>query len=197
MLVGRVESGCVETGQAVVFLPSEFKARVRTIERFGESRATAEAGECIGITLDAPHSLDRGQVACAIDACPRPANRFRATVFWMSPVPCSVGERVVVRATTQQVPCILTRIEKRTDSSSLEILEEEARQLQETEVALVGFESESPLVLFPFRRLPEMGRIVIDRGSEMAGGGLVSDVGAITAAPTARPGERAQAAEAT
>jgi sulfate adenylyltransferase subunit 1 (EFTu-like GTPase family) len=99
----------------------------------------------------------------------------------MSPNPCSVGERVIVRATTQQVPCTLTRIEKRTDSSSLEILEE-AHQLQETEVALVRFASEQLLVLFPFRRLPEMGRIVIDRGSEMAGGGLVGDVEAMAEA---------------
>src|SRR5208337_3138255 len=59
VLVGRVESGRIETGQAVVFLPSGFQARVSTIERFGESRPAAEAGECIGITLDAQHALDR------------------------------------------------------------------------------------------------------------------------------------------
>jgi len=175
-LVGRVESGRIEAGQALVFLPSGFQARVRTIERFGESRATAEAGECIGITLDAPHALDRGEVACARDRQPVPTSRFRATVFWMSPTPCSAGERVVVRATTQQVLCTLKRIENRTDSSSLEILEEQAGQLQETEVATVTFEAENSLVLYPFGRLPEMGRVVIDRGPEMAGGGLVSEV---------------------
>jgi sulfate adenylyltransferase subunit 1 (EFTu-like GTPase family) len=181
-----VESGRIETGQAVVFLPSGIQARVRTIERFGESRAAAEAGECIGITLDAPDTLDRGQVACAIEDPPVPTNRFRATVFWMAPTPCSAGDRVVVRVTTQQVVCTLKRIENRTDSSSLEILEEDARQLQETEVASVVFEAYGPLVLYPFRRLPEMGRLVIDRDSEMAAGGLVSEPGAPAAGQEAR-----------
>ena len=124
----------------------------------------------------------------------------------MSAQPCREGERLTVRAATQEAACRVERIERRVDSSTLAVLEERApavrksgsdppdqgsarmwaeglgsggltrfsAAVRETEIGRVVFSAERPLVLEPFHGVPELGRLVIVRDEDVAGGALVS-----------------------
>jgi sulfate adenylyltransferase large subunit len=173
VLVGRIESGRIRAGQPILILPSARKAQVKSIEVFGQDRSCAEQGECIGITLDSDPVPARGEVLCELERCPEPTQRFRANLFWMARGPCRRGERLMVRATTQEVPCRIEQIETRMDSATCDLLEVDAPCLNETEIGRAVLAAERPLVLEPFSERPELGRIILTRGSATVGGGSV------------------------
>jgi sulfate adenylyltransferase large subunit len=175
MLVGRIESGRIHAGQPILILPSARNAQVRSVEVFGQDRFGAEQGECIGITLESEPAPARGEVLCGLEHCPKPTQRFRANLFWMAQESCRRGERLTIRAATQEIPCRVERIETRMDSSTCDLLETDASCLNETETGRAVLAADSPVVLEPFSELPELGRIILTRGAATVGGGGVVD----------------------
>jgi sulfate adenylyltransferase subunit 1 (EFTu-like GTPase family) len=175
ILVGRMEAGMVEAGSEVVLLPSGVKTRVASIEVFGEVRSSASAGDSIGLTLDTPSDADRGTVVCSTEQLPAVTRSFRAKVFWMSSEPLVRGEELLLRLATQEVAACAESIEERIDSSSLECLEKQANALCETEVGRLVVSLHRPVVAEPFHFIPGMGRFVLVRGSDVVGGGVVTD----------------------
>ena len=174
ILVGRVEAGVVEAGCRVTLLPSGGPTRVLSVEVFGENRAAASAGEAIGLTLESSSAIARGQVACTPDGLPAVTARLRASVFWMARRPLACGEELQLRLATQELPARIEAIEERIDSSTLECLERQAPCLYETEVGRVVLRLGRPAVVEPFHSTPGLGRFVLERGSDVTGGGVVT-----------------------
>lgn len=173
VIVGRVAAGRLECGQKIVFRPGNATAHLATVEVFGEDRTSTQAGECVGLTTDPPLARHRGEIACTADSLPIPVQRFTANVFWMSAQPCKAAETLSLRVATQEVPCIIERIEQRIDSASLSILEEDALELFDTEVGRMVLCAMRPLVLESFHNTPELGRLVLARGSDIVAGGII------------------------
>ena len=177
ILAGRVESGRISAGEEVVFLPSGVRSRVGEVKMFGAECTEACAGQCIGLVLDPPAEVARGEIACPPDDLPRVTRRLRANIFSLMPLPVRLGERYMLRAATQEIACTIERIEERVDSSTLAVIEENASELAETEVGRVVLSLESPGVLETFQRVRELGRIVLASGHDVVAGGIVTDVG--------------------
>jgi len=174
VLVGRVESGTIRTGQEIVFLPAGSESRVKSIEKFlapGSREATA--GESIGITIEDPLFIERGQVACEKASRPTVSDTLRAEVFWMSPARLTLGERLVIRQATQETPADVLEIARRMDSSSLEVIAGSSEELEDSEIAEVTIRTERPIVTECFYDVPELGRFVLVRGHDIVAGGIV------------------------
>ena len=172
IIVGRVESGKIKTGESVILLPEEKEMNIKKIEKFLENPAEAAAGDSIGI-VSGDFGFKRGQVLCEKQNLPKVARQFRANVFWMYPKPVAKNERLVLRIATQEVPCKIDKIENRINSSSLEILERNAERLEETEVAEVTISTEKPVVIENFNNIEEFGRFVLVRDFDICGGGII------------------------
>src|ERR1700730_7597879 len=83
ILVGRIESGRLAVGDTLLFSPSNKLARVRSIEAWpGPAPRQVVAGSSVGITLDRPLFIERGEVASHVEHAPLLANGFRASLFW-------------------------------------------------------------------------------------------------------------------
>jgi len=177
LLVGRVESGRLGVGEELVFLPSGVRANVGELKVFGAERSTAPAGLCVGIVLDPPTEVARGEIGCPPDDLPRVTSRPRANIFSMTSSPLRVGEQYALRAATQEIPCTIERIDERVDSSTLAVIEENASELAETEVGRVILSLARPAVLETFQRVRELGRIVLASGHDIVAGGIVTEVG--------------------
>jgi len=181
LLLGRVASGWLERGQEIVFLPSGMRTRISAVNIFGEDRVYAEAGECIGLAVGDALSLDRGEVGCLFDEkLPAPVSRFAASVFWMAEEPCKTGELLLLRVSTQEVPCSVERIRRRMDSASLSVIEENSAQLADTEIGDVVIRTERPAVIEKFRDIPELGRLVLARNGDAVAGGVIAEANAGT-----------------
>ena len=174
ILVGRMENGRIRKGQDVFFLPSRKESRINSVEMFLEERNEAEAGESIGVTLNDPLFIERGEIICEKEQQPSVVDRFRANIFWLSRVPFDINEKIVIRCATQEVSCNIEKIENRTDSSSLEIIEENATKLLPTEVGTVIIKTKSPMVVDNFNNTKELGRFVILRNNDTVAGGIVT-----------------------
>ena len=82
------------------------------------------------------------------------------------------NKTMTFRCATQEACCFAERIEKRIDSSTLNIIEENAKELRINEAALVTFVINPPIVIEKFSFTEELGRFSIEDGCEPVGIGL-------------------------
>jgi len=175
ILVGRVESGIMRKDQQVLLLPSNRETRIESIKVFDQDKGEAREGESIGITLSEPLSVERGEVLCQKEDAPKATDNFKANIFWMSKEALKIEEEIMLRCATQEVKCSVDKIEKRLNPSTLEIIEENARELRLNEVGVARFKTERPMVVENFNFVKELGRFVLERKHEVMAGGIVTE----------------------
>ena len=175
IIVGRVASGMIKQGQKVVLLPTTSDATIKAIKVFQEKRTTARVGESIGLTLEEPLSVNRGEVLVEKENPPAPVDRFKGNIFWMSSEPLRVNKKITLRCATQEVGCAAEKIERRIDSSTLELIEENAMELRQNEAGIAIFKTERPILVERFPLVEELGRFVIEREYDLQGAGIVAE----------------------
>ncbi|MBW2985813.1 GTP-binding protein [Candidatus Woesearchaeota archaeon] len=175
ILAGRVEAGILKKGNRLLFLPSNKESTITTIEDMNGEVESVEAGKSTGITIEHPLFVERGEIACDPDAeKPTVTTRFRGKVFWMSKLPFNKSEKITLKCATQEVECVMEKIEKKLDSSTLAVLEEDASEIKEWEVGEIVFKTEAPVVIEDFNETPELGRFVLVKGEDVCAGGIVT-----------------------
>jgi bifunctional enzyme CysN/CysC len=172
ILVGRIESGRLAIGDTLLFSPSNKLARVRSIEAWpGPAPRQAVAGSSVGITLDRPLFIERGEVASHVEQAPLLANGFRASLFWLGAEPLAPGREFRLRLGTAEAPVTLERVERVIDTDTLAPLA--ATQVERDQVAEVLLRSPALLALDDHAKLPLAGRFVLREKGTTVGGGLV------------------------
>jgi len=176
VLVGRLASGRIKSGQEVVFHPLGKTATIDYIKVLEGKKDSAEAGESIGLVLKegpAMQGLKRGETACDVSPSPRVSTTITAMVFWMSGEPLKKGDEIELKCATQQMMCKVKKITDRMNSSSLEIIGADDDELLETEVAKITLKADVCICTDPFEEVPEMGRFVLMRDTDTVAGGVV------------------------
>ncbi len=176
VLVGRIASGTIKTGQEVIFHPSGKSAVIAGIRKLGENPHNAVAGESIGVVLKNNQTykvLKRGEVACPVDNSPNVSNTLVATVFWMNGQPLRKNETIDFKCATQQVECKVQKISDRLNSSTLDVIAEDADELRETEVSKLTLKLSCYVSTDRFEEVAEMGRFVLMRDNDVVGGGVL------------------------
>ncbi len=174
IIVGRIESGKLEVGDMIKVLPSEEMTKVNSIEKFLEKNVKkAKAEESIGITTLDPIFIERGYIICREGKEPVLTDEFRGNIFWLSKKQLNIEEKLRLRCATQEVGAKILRIEKRLNSSSLEVMEEDAKELKNLEVGEVVIKTKKPVSIKKLTEVPELGRFVLMRGEDVCAGGIV------------------------
>ena len=174
ILVGRIESGKISVGQEVLFLPSNKKCRIKSIEVFQENRKSADAGECIGVMLEDPLFIERGEVVCNLNSSPKNTTELTAKVFWLSNDSLKKGEKITIKCATQEIEGKVSSINAKYNSSSLEKLGENVSDLSNNEVGEIKFSLSKPIVYEDFNEIEELGRFVIVKGYDVSAGGIIT-----------------------
>jgi len=169
--VGRIESGEVERGMEVTVLPGGQRNTVQEIKKFLQKEIQrASWGESIGVVLDGPNRVKRGDVLSG-GGNVRSTKEFDATVIWFEGA-YDGQETMKIRCTTQESSCQMI-IQEKFDPGTLDRTLEETNRLEIGEVAKVKIKTEEALVLDSFSYIPEMGRFVIEKHGIPVGGGIV------------------------
>ena len=174
IIVGRVEAGTLKDGQEVVLLPEGKRVTVERFVEFGREKHSAEAGESIGLLLSGDGAARRGEMISSVDDRPRTGRRIHANLFWMCPRPFDIKEKLTFRINTQEAQCVVREITRRIDSSSLEVIEEDAKLLKVNEVGDIVIETERPVAFELFSFIPELGRFVMEHENDIVAGGIVT-----------------------
>ncbi len=102
---------------------------------------------------------------------------IKGNLFWMDKEPLKTGEHVSFKCSTQEAKCLVKAIQRRMDSSTLEVIEENADALQNREVGEVILSFSDSVIVEDFNKTPELGRFVIEKGYDTAGGGIITHLG--------------------
>jgi len=170
IIAGRVESGMIRKGDKIRVLPSGEETKVKSVEEYLKNVTEAEAGKSTGITTEDKLFIDRGNVIVGLDDLPAVTNRIKANVFWMDRMPFKKGESLRFRCATQEVNCEIEKISRVINSSTLELIAEDADEIKNREVASIIIKTDRPVVVENFNRMEELGRFVLGREDTCAGG---------------------------
>lgn len=176
IISGRIESGRIKVGDRLTFSPSGKSARVASIEGWAGSDITvlsANAGQSVGVTLDEPIFVERGQVAHLADAAPALAHEIRARVFWLGRDPLALGDRLKLKLATAEYHVEVAAIERVIDVEDLG--SHQGAQVGRNAVAELVLRSRGAMAFDTFGANARLGRFVLVHGYDIVGGGIVGD----------------------
>lgn len=178
IIAGRIEGGTIKAGQEIYVLPSGESTKVNKVEEFlKEDKTSAVAGESTGITITDKLFIDRGNVISTKEDKPVLTKKIKGNLFWMDKEPLKKGDSVSFKCSTQEMRCTVISIQRRMDSSTLKIIEENADTLENREVGEVMLSFSDFVIVEDFNKTPELGRFVIEKSYDTAGGGIITHLG--------------------
>ncbi|GAJ07780.1 unnamed protein product, partial [marine sediment metagenome] len=158
----------------VKILPTGQITKINSIEKYLEETNKAIASECIGITTTDSVFLDRGNVVCLPGAEPALTDRIPANIFWMAKQDFVKDQKLTIRCATQETVCKVESIDKRINSSTLEVIAENADVIKNLEVAEVIIKTKKPVAIKDFNDVQELGRFVLVQNENICAGGIIT-----------------------
>jgi len=174
IVVGRIEAGRLRVGDLLVFSPGNKTARVQGIATWPEGPAPLEAhaGQSIGITLDRPIFVERGDIASHDAGAPMLTHVFRAKLFWLGRQPLKVGGSYRLKLATKTAPVTVQSIDNMVDTDRLVGFTSEA--VAHNEIAEVTLRSPNLLALDEWDVNPALGRFVLVDGYDTVAAGVIN-----------------------
>lgn len=173
IVAGRIEAGHLAVGNDVVIMPAGKRAKIKSVERWSATPLEGEhgAGRSVGITLDRELFVERGDVIAHVGAVPSDTRRLRARIFWLHDQPLTAGSSILVRLGVREVRGRVVAIEKAIDPGELASVE--TKQIARNHVGEIEIALSQPVAADRYVDNPRTGRLVIEVGGRIAGGGLV------------------------
>jgi sulfate adenylyltransferase large subunit/phosphoadenylyl-sulfate reductase (thioredoxin) len=180
IVAGRIQSGSIAIGDEIAVAPSGKRAVVRSIEAWpGVDVAgprQAGAGESVGIILDRELFIARGDVIAHAQRQAPSGRRLKARIFWLDGTPLATRASVSVRIGSAESRGTITKIGNVLDPGDQSAANGDdggqnhlgPNHIGDVEIALA-----SPIAADEYEANPRTGRIVLDFGGYIAGGGLV------------------------
>ena len=109
-LAGTVVGGSFSVGDEVIVLPSKTQAKIGQIATFGGDINTAEDGMAVTLVLKPDVDAARGDLVELASEASVPADRFAATVVWLSESNLVHSKSYFLMSGSTQVTAIVTRV---------------------------------------------------------------------------------------
>ena len=176
--VGRLETGTMNVGDMVHFMPADNGGEVKSIEMHHEEVPSAGPGDNVGFNVRGVGTDDvrRGDVCGPADDPPTVAETFQAQIVVMQhPSVITEGYTPVFHAHTAQVACTIESLDQKIDAASGEVEEENPDFIKNGDAAVVTVRPQKPLSIEPSQEIPELGSFAIrDMGQTIAAGRVLS-----------------------
>jgi bifunctional enzyme CysN/CysC len=172
-LAGTLVAGSLQAGERVCVLPSGVQSTVRRISCGETVLDRAVANQSVTVTLDDAVDVSRGDLLCT-PAAPAPvADRFEATLVWMSEQPLLPGRSYLIKIGTRSAVATVMPLKHRIDIVTLAPIA--ASTLALNEIGVAAIELDRPVAFDPYADNRDTGGfILIDRLSNAtAGAGML------------------------
>jgi bifunctional enzyme CysN/CysC/sulfate adenylyltransferase subunit 1 len=156
---GRLASGVIRPGDAVLALPSGQQTRVQTIVSYDGDLEEAIPSQSVVLKLEREIDLSRGDMLVSPVDLPQVSSRFAAMVVWLDAEPMRLNRSYLVKHAGRQVKAKSTRIRFRIDVNSL--TEHPASELEMNGIADVEFEASVPLFFDSYNQNRTTGSFIL------------------------------------
>jgi bifunctional enzyme CysN/CysC len=156
---GRVASGVVQKGDAVMVLPSGKTSRVKAIDTLGRELDRAAHGESVTLRLEDEVDVSRGDMLVHPGDAPRVLRTFDADIVWMSERPLDPGKSYFIKHTTQTCRASVDRVHSKKDMDTL--ADREADFLALNEIGRVTVTAHRALFVDGYRTNRETGSFIL------------------------------------
>jgi sulfate adenylyltransferase subunit 1 len=157
---GKINSGEFCVGDEVVALPNTQSTRIIALERFGESRDRAGAGESVTLHLSDDIDASRGTLIATAASAPAPRRDLLAKICWLDHQPFVAKKTFVlqhgvhrVRAKTQTLRNVID-VNTRTKINS-------PTQLKLNEIGEAEFKLSAPIYADDYNDNPANGAFIL------------------------------------
>jgi len=176
--VGRVETGVMKPGMAVVVMPSGAKGEIKKIEMHHQELTEAVPGDNVGFNLKGVEKKDlkRGDVLGPANSPPTVAADFTAQVVVLNhPTAIAVGYTPVFHIHTAQFAGRVVEILEKKDPKSGQAVPGKPEFIKTGDVAVLKIQPLKNVVIEKFSEYPPLGRFAIrDMGQTVAAGVVLS-----------------------
>jgi bifunctional enzyme CysN/CysC/sulfate adenylyltransferase subunit 1 len=155
---GQIASGVIRPGDVVTALPSGQQSRVASIVTYDGPLAEAFSPLSVTLKLEDEIDLSRGDMLVSPEK-PQVSQRFRASVVWMHARPLEAGRSFLIKHCARQVRGKASKISHRVNMNTLET--ETAGRLEMNDIAIVDFETSSPLFFDSYKENRATGSFIV------------------------------------
>jgi sulfate adenylyltransferase large subunit len=172
---GTVASGVFRKGDAITAMPSGKTSHIKSIVTYDGELEQAFATMAVTLTLTDEIDISRGDIIVGQhQAIPSVADKFKASIVWMTEQPMTPGRQYMIKMATRSVSGSISLIHHRIDVNTLE--HHDANELKLNEIGACTVAVNAPVVFEPYKRNKTTGSfIVIDRLSNVTvGAGMIT-----------------------
>jgi bifunctional enzyme CysN/CysC len=174
---GTVASGLFKRGDRITVLPSGKSSHIKTIVTYDGELEQAFPPMAVTLTLTDEIDISRGDLVVGAEQTPAIlADKFKATVVWMTEKPLNPGRQYTIKLATRSVSGSVTLIHHRIDVNTL--AHHDANELKLNEIGLCTVSVNAPVVFDPYKQNRGTGAfIIIDRLTNgTVGAGMISGI---------------------
>ncbi len=173
---GRIASGVVRKGDAIMVLPSGKTSRVKGIDTFDGEHADASVPASVILRLEDEIDVSRGDILVHPQVVPRVTRTFDAHLVWLHETPLDPGKSYFIKHTSQTSRVHVDRIASKKDMDTL--ADTPAETLGLNEIGRVTLTAHRALFVDGYRANRETGSFILNdsiTNATVAAGMVVED----------------------
>lgn len=156
---GRMASGALQKGDAVIVHPSGFTSSIKSIWKYETEVERAETSESVTIELQDDIDISRGDIIVRENNQPELQQQISAMVCWLDNTPLATRKKYILRHTTSEVQAMVTGIDYELDINTLH--RKEAEQIGANSIAKINIKTAKPIATDDYTRNRITGSAVL------------------------------------
>lgn len=172
---GKIESGILKPGDEVKILPSGFATKIKTIEG-QNNKKLKEAFPPMSVSIQLEDDLDvsRGDMIVRENNLPCISQDIDLMICWMNKKKLQLGNKYIVRHTTNETKCLVKEILYKLDINTLHRIED-AKTLGLNEIGRIKIRTAKPLFYDEYKDNRATGCIILidENTNETVAAGMI------------------------
>lgn len=143
---GRVAGGIFRVGDEVKILPSGFRSKIKSINKFKEQVSQIFDGMSAAIILEDDIDVSRGDMIVKPNNMPNPTQDITAMLCWFDDEPAKSRAKYIIKHTSNEVKAIIKNVYYKIDVDTLKRNEED-ENLDMNSISKVQIRTTAPLLI--------------------------------------------------
>ncbi len=157
---GRLASGTLRKGDAVVVLPSGFSSHVKSIDFYKDSLDIAYAPQSVTITLEDDIDISRGDMIVRENNRPEISQDIDIMICWLNEKPMRLGGKYALMHTSNEVRCMIRDVKYKIDINTLDRNNED-KSIGMNDIGRLSIRTTKPLYFDSYRQNRVTGSLIL------------------------------------